>query len=103
MSADTNTNIITTADAPVGDQPPDAARGQAADGPQPESGPWIKVSLLTAHPGNVRADLELSPEFCASVAEFGVRVPLLITPDGPSYRVIDGTAGWLRPSRQAWM
>jgi ParB/Sulfiredoxin domain len=51
----------------------------------------IAVDKLTAHPGNVRADLDLTAEFCASVAENGVRVPLLITTgaDG-SLRVIEG-------------
>ncbi|MGE5287520.1 MAG: ParB/RepB/Spo0J family partition protein [Micromonosporaceae bacterium] len=42
-------------------------------------------------PGNVREDLDLTPEFCASVAENGVRVPLLITTDGDGgFRVIEG-------------
>ena len=55
----------------------------ASQQPEPGSAPWIvPVSLLTAHPGNVREDLDLTPEFCASVAEFGVRVPLLVAPDG---------------------
>jgi len=51
----------------------------------------ISVSQLTAHPGNVREDLELTPEFCASIASEGVRVPLLVTAtsDG-AYRVIEG-------------
>ena len=51
----------------------------------------IPVSELTAHPGNVREDLELTPEFCASIASEGVRVPLLVTTtsDG-GYRVIEG-------------
>jgi ParB/Sulfiredoxin domain len=51
----------------------------------------IAVEKLTAHPGNVREDLDLTPEFCASVAENGVRVPLLITTNGDrGYRVIEG-------------
>ncbi len=51
----------------------------------------IAVDKLIAHPGNVREDLDLSTEFCASIAENGVRVPLLITTgaDGNS-RVIEG-------------
>ncbi|MGH3220871.1 MAG: ParB/RepB/Spo0J family partition protein [Streptosporangiaceae bacterium] len=51
----------------------------------------IPVAQLAAHPGNVRSDLNLTPEFCASVADAGVRVSLLITntPDG-AYRVIEG-------------
>ena len=53
--------------------------------------PVIPVSLLTAHPGNVRRDLDLSPGFVASIAANGVLVPLRITPgaDG-TFRVIDG-------------
>jgi ParB family chromosome partitioning protein len=50
----------------------------------------IAVGLLTAHPGNVREDLDLSTEFCASVAEAGVRIPLLVTPAEEGYRVIEG-------------
>lgn len=51
----------------------------------------IAVDRLTAHPGNVRDDLDLTDEFCASVAASGVRVPLLITTDaGGNYRVIEG-------------
>ncbi len=51
----------------------------------------IAVDRLVAHPRNVRADLELTAEFCASVAENGVRVPLLITADSDDgYRVIEG-------------
>jgi len=59
--------------------------------PGAEYGRLIPVSELTAHPGNVRQDLELTPEFCASIASEGVRVPLLITfaSDG-TYRVIEG-------------
>ncbi len=50
----------------------------------------IAVDRLTAHPGNVRAELDLTAEFCASVAENGVRVPLLITTGGDGgFRVIE--------------
>ena len=66
--------------------------------PEPPSSPpdnaparWlVPVSQLTGHPGNVRADLHLTAEFCASVAECGVRIPLLVAPDGDGYRVIEG-------------
>ena len=53
--------------------------------------PAIPVSLLTAHPGNVRRDLDLSPEFVASIAANGVLVPLRTTrgADG-AFGVIDG-------------
>jgi|GEM_PF-978439 len=56
----------------------------------------MPVEWLTAHPHNVRTDLDLDPEFCASVAENGVLIPLRITIDGDGageaarYRVIDG-------------
>jgi ParB family transcriptional regulator, chromosome partitioning protein len=51
----------------------------------------IAVAKLTAHPGNVREDLDLTDEFCASIAANGVRVPLLITTDGDGgFRVIEG-------------
>lgn len=51
----------------------------------------IPVDALTAHPGNVRRDLDLNPEFLASIQENGVLVPLRITTiDGASYRVIEG-------------
>lgn len=83
------------------EQPPwDAVSAMAAE-PPAESGqldaggvaerPVIPVALLTAHPGNVRRDLDLNPEFLASVRANGILVPLRITPgaDG-GYRVIDG-------------
>jgi ParB family chromosome partitioning protein len=51
----------------------------------------MAVVDLAAHPGNVRADLNLTDEFTASIAAEGVRIPLLITPaeDG-RWRVIEG-------------
>ena len=72
------------------------ATGDQDPGTQPDPADaaarlMIPVAQLAAHPGNVRADLDLTPEFCASVAEAGVRVSLLITKttDG-GYRVIEG-------------
>ena len=50
----------------------------------------IAVERLAAHPGNVRRDLDLSPEFVESIAVNGVLVALRITPDGDGFRVIDG-------------
>jgi ParB family chromosome partitioning protein len=51
----------------------------------------IAVSELTAHPGNVREDLSLTPEFVASIAAEGVRIPLLITTSpGGGWLVIEG-------------
>lgn len=51
----------------------------------------IAVSELTAHPGNVREDLNLTEVFTASIAAEGVRIPLLITTgaDG-TWRVLEG-------------
>jgi ParB-like chromosome segregation protein Spo0J len=77
----------TTIDGPLRDDPA-----------EPDSPPWgpappsmIGVGQLTAHPGNVRQDLDLTPEFLASVAEIGVRVPLLITrDDAGGFRIIEG-------------
>src|SRR5437762_2441409 len=55
------------------------------------SRPVIAVGKLTSHPGNVREDLDLTAQFCASIAENGVRVPLLITRHGDGgFRVIEG-------------
>ena len=53
--------------------------------------PMIPVALLTAHPGNVRRDLDLNPGFLASIQENGVLVPLRITTsaDG-TFCIIDG-------------
>jgi ParB family chromosome partitioning protein len=51
----------------------------------------VAVDQLTAHPGNVREDLDLTPQFLASVAETGVRIPLLVTPhDDGGFLVIEG-------------
>jgi ParB family transcriptional regulator, chromosome partitioning protein len=50
----------------------------------------IAVGQLAAHPGNVRADLDLSEDFVGSIAANGVLVALRITPDGDGFRVIDG-------------
>jgi hypothetical protein len=41
--------------------------------PDAPPAPWIvPIDQLTAHPGNVREDLDLTPEFCASIAELGI-------------------------------
>src|SRR6266704_4832350 len=79
--------------------PETPASGQsAAEVAEPDGLPWgpqpaymVAVDQLTAHPGNVREDLDLTPQFLASVAETGVRIPLLITPhDDGGYLVIEG-------------
>ncbi len=50
-------------------QQPDAGRSEQAG---PECARlMVPVSELTAHPGNVREDLELTAEFCASIATTG--------------------------------
>ena len=70
------------------DQPPGGGE-PAAGGPARR--PVIPVAQLAAHPGNVRRDLDLSPDFLASVQANGVLVPLRVTPDSDGgYRVIDG-------------
>jgi ParB family chromosome partitioning protein len=71
----------------TGDQDPGMRTGHA----DAAARLMLPVAQLAAHPGNVRSDLDLTPEFCASVAAAGVRVSLLITktPDG-RYRVIEG-------------
>ena len=77
-----------TSPAPAVDQEPDGAP------PEPGSTAsrlMIAVALLTAHPGNVRADLDLGEEFCASVAQAGVRIPLQVTYDeAGGFRVVEG-------------
>jgi ParB family chromosome partitioning protein len=75
------------AEAPAGDQTPSAVQS-APDGVAAR--PVIAVAVLTAHPGNVRRDMDLSAEFLASIRENGVLVPLRITPADGGYRVIDG-------------
>jgi ParB family chromosome partitioning protein len=66
-----------------------------AETPQePAARPMMHVDQLTAHPGNVRTDLKLTPEYLAFTAENGVLLPLRITihcdGDVETYRVIDG-------------
>ena len=75
----------------VGEHRSAAPPGDREDGTPGLARPAIAVSLLTAHPGNVRRDLDISPGFLASITENGVLVPLRITAgaDG-GYRVIDG-------------
>ncbi|MFF1561813.1 ParB N-terminal domain-containing protein [Streptomyces sp. NPDC058279] len=53
--------------------------------------PLVSVTALRAHPGNVRQDLRLTPEFTASISVEGVRTPLVVTrtADG-ELRVVDG-------------
>ncbi len=70
-----------------------AAESAEPDGlpPGPQPAYMVAVDQLTAHPGNVREDLDLTPQFLASVAETGVRIPLLVTPhDDGGFLVIEG-------------
>ena len=72
--------------------------GVAVEGAEPDGSPavplspyMVSVDRLIAHPGNVREDLDLTAEFLASVAETGVRIPLLVTAhDDGGYLVIEG-------------
>lgn len=67
----------------------DPAGAGVPPGPQPPH--MISISELSAHPGNVREELDLTQEFCASIAEVGVRIPLLVTTvEGGGYLVIEG-------------
>ncbi len=66
---------------------PDPGAGQVASDSSPGPGSamsplMIAAGLLTGHPANVRLDLDLGEEFCASVAEVGVRIPLQVTYGG---------------------
>ena len=89
-----------TTDADAAHEDPVIERPENPDGAEAtlgersgDSPPWramIAVSQLAAHPGNVRADLDLNEEFVASVAVNGVLTALRITPDGEGFRVIDG-------------
>ena len=83
-----------TYDDPAAGQPGSTTgTGPAPDGQATDAPPWramIAVSQLAAHPGNVRADLDLNEEFVTSIAVNGVLVALRITPDGDGFRIIDG-------------
>ena len=90
---------MTTDDNPTYDDPAAGQPGNttgtepAPDGQAMDAPPWramIAVRQLAAHPGNVRADLDLNEEFVGSIAVNGVLVALRITPDGDGFRIIDG-------------
>lgn len=72
----------------------DPAEPEASPGTSPHAvaAATIALSALTAHPGNVRADVAVSAEFLASVKTEGIRVPLLITTTDETgvFRIIDG-------------
>jgi hypothetical protein len=51
--------------------------------PKPLAGrPMIAVELLTAHPGNVRRDIDLDAAFHASIEEMGILTPLRLVIEG---------------------
>lgn len=63
------------------DRPPEA--------PMPPA--MIPIELLRPHPDNARAELDLTEDFIASIAESGIRKPLQVTPDDDGgFLVIDG-------------
>jgi hypothetical protein len=113
---DSTTAALTGIQEPMADADPTqdvTVAGQGCDLPWCGTGPlpasttgrlMMPVDWLTAHPGNVRTDLDLDPEFLASVAENGVEDPLRITIEtdeegnATGYRVIDGHAAWPQPS-----
>jgi ParB family chromosome partitioning protein len=65
----------------------------------------IPIDLLRPHPDNARADLGLTEEFIASIAEFGIRKPLQVAPDDDGgFLVIDGNrrlAGAIKAGKSA--
>jgi len=70
---------------------PKASADDASPGHEAAGRPMIATALLTAHPGNVRSDIDLDQEFLDSIGELGILTSLRITPAaGGVYRVIDG-------------
>ncbi|WP_125264843.1 ParB/RepB/Spo0J family partition protein [Streptomyces alboflavus] len=67
-----------------------AAAAAALDAVPVTHRPVIRVEALTAHPGNVRADLRISKALRASVRENGVRIPIKVTRAAEGLRVVDG-------------
>ena len=93
----TSSDNVIHDDAPGGDLPSadDADSGEVPFG-ETETPVFvvpramIAVERLAAHPGNVRRELDLNPEFIESIAVNGVLVALRVTPEGDGFRVIDG-------------
>jgi ParB family chromosome partitioning protein len=89
MTATTNITADRTHDQDV--PQPQATGGYDMPAQPPAGRAMIAIELLTAHPGNVRRDVSLDPEFLSSIAELGILTPLRITTDGGGgYRVIEG-------------
>ena len=82
----TQTDPITSSDT---DDRAETAAASPDSEAWPEAQPRLMLAVrdLVAHPGNVRPDMSLGEEFCASIAAEGVRIPLLVTPAG--------NGGWL--------
>jgi ParB family transcriptional regulator, chromosome partitioning protein len=89
ISGSSRDNQALESPVPTAAQPAGTEQSGADSGPAPR--PVAAVALLAAHPGNVRRDLHLTPDFVPSVAASGILVPLRVTPAvGDRYRVIDG-------------
>ena len=93
----TNPDNVIYNDIPVADLPSadddgssDVPFGETETPVRVDPRAMIAVERLAAHPGNVRRDLDLNPEFVESIAVNGVLVALRVTPDGDGFRVIDG-------------
>ena len=72
-------------------EPRSASPSAAREDRRAASRPVVAVSLLTAHPGNVRRGPGPQRRFCASVTADRRAVPLQVTRRRPAaYRVIDG-------------
>lgn len=98
MSEHTDDNAATAAAAGETQLPPPPEGGcelpWCGQAGEPTSRNMIAVERLTVHPGNVREDLDLDPEFLASIEANGVMAALRITAEGdrenPEFVVIDG-------------
>jgi len=90
MTATTDITADGTHDQDV--QQPEATGGYGLPAQPPAGRAMIAIELLTAHPGNVRRDVSLDPEFLSSITELGILTPLRITTTdgGGGYRVIEG-------------
>jgi ParB family chromosome partitioning protein len=85
LAEDTAPTDSTTA-APEQDAP------GIAETPQPQEAVMIPLAALTAHPGNVRKNLDVNAAFVASIKAEGIIEPLKITTSATPgvYRVLEG-------------
>jgi ParB family chromosome partitioning protein len=88
----TETTDITTDGAHDEDvQQPEAGGGWAMPHLSSDGRRMVGIKRLTAHPGNVRRNIDLDQEFLDSITELGILTSLRITPAGDGYyRVIEG-------------